>query len=340
MKKLNFIDKLVFFFNSVAAAMLLLSYLLPYVAPKNFSLLSVLSLGVPLLIVLNVLFFIYWLLKVKKQLLLSLIVLALGYNYLGSLYKFSSSKDVNDTNNITIMNYNVRLFNLYNWISEDAIETKIINLIKEQKPDILSIQEYHPHKNVDMSFYPHKYEVLSGNKTKHGQAIFSKYPIVNSGSIKFPHTANNAIFADVVIKKDTIRVYNVHLESLRITKDLEELNTEDSERIIKSVGKTFEMQQFQTELFLLHKRQCKHAMIITGDFNNTPYSYVYKEIKGDLKDTFTEAGNGFGKTFNFKYFPVRIDYILVSKDITINGFKTLDEKLSDHFPIVAKIKLH
>ena len=340
MKKLKFIDKLVFFFNSIAAAMLLLSYLLPYVAPKNFSLLSVLSLAVPLLIILNVLFFVYWLLKVKKQLLVSLVVLAFGYNYLGSLYKFSSSKKVADSENISVMNYNVRLFNLYDWIPEKNVEIKIVNLIKQQQPDILSIQEYHPHQSVDLSFYPHKYEELSGKRIKYGQAIFSKFPIVNSGSIEFPDTANNAIFADIVKGKDTIRVYNVHLESLRITQDVEQLNTEDSERIFKSIGKTFVMQQFQSELFLLHKKSCEYPMIICGDFNNTPYSYVYRKIKGDLIDAFEEAGNGFGKTFNFKYFPIRIDYVLVDKAFTVNSFKTLDEKLSDHFPVIAEVKLH
>ena len=238
------------------------------------------------------------------------------------------------------MNYNVRLFNLYDWIPEKNIQTKIVSLIKNHQPDVLSLQEYHPHKKVDLSFYPHKYEALSGKRIQYGQAIFSKFPIVNSGSIEFPDTANNAIFADVVKGNDTIRVYNVHLESLRITKDVEQLNTEDSERIFKSVGKTFEMQQFQSELFLLHKKSCKYPMIICGDFNNTPYSYVYRKIKGDLTDAFVEAGNGFGKTFNFKYFPIRIDYVLADKAFVVNSFKTLDEKLSDHFPVIAELKLN
>ena len=81
-------------------------------------------------------------------------------------------------------------------------------------------------------------------------------------------------------------------------------------------------------------------MIVCGDFNNTAYSYVYKRIKGDLQDAFDEAGNGFGRTFNFKFFPVRIDFILVDKNFTINAFKTFDEQFSDHYPIMAKVKLH
>lgn len=341
MKKLNILDKFIFLLNSLAATMLLLSYLLPYVAPKNFSLISVLSLAVPVLIILNVLFFLYWLLKVKKQFLLSLFVLAIGFKSLTTLYKFSSSKKIEDSNNLTVMSYNVRLFNLYKWISEDKLESKMFDLFKEQQLDILSLQEYKQNDKVNLKgLFPYKYEKVYGKKNKSGQAIFSKFPIVNSGSIEFKNTRNSVIFVDVVKQKDTIRVYNVHLQSLHISKDVEMLNTEDSERIFKSVGGTFKMQQTQTEKFLKHKNACKYPMIVSGDFNNTSYSYVYRKIADNLQDAFSEAGNGFGRTFNFKYFPVRIDYILASTDFTVNGFKTLNVKLSDHFPVVAKLKLN
>ncbi|MCK0110090.1 endonuclease/exonuclease/phosphatase family protein [Flavobacteriaceae bacterium S0825] len=340
MKQLKGSEKIIFFINSLVAAVLLLSYLLPYVAPKNFAFLSVLSLAVPLLIILNALFMLYWLLKAKKQLLLSGLVLLLGYSYVGSLYKFSSSKNVEEDNNISIMNYNVRLFNLYNWIDSDSVEQEIIELIKDDNPDVISFQEYHPHERIDLSFYKYKYEKLSGNRVKYGQAIFSKYPIIGSGSVEFPNTANNAIFADIVKQDDTIRIYNLHLQSLHIDANVENLKKEDSEKLINKVSETFKMQQEQAELFIKHKEHSPYKMVICGDFNNSPYSYVYKEIKDDLKDSFEEAGNGFGRTFNFKYFPVRIDFILVDDAFEVNSFKVFEEKLSDHYPIRAKVSLH
>jgi len=340
MKKLKGINKIIFFANSVVAAMLLLSYFLPYIQPKSFAFLSVFSLTVPLLIILNVLFALFWLLKVKKQMLLSVIVLLLGYSHVSSLYKFTSSKNITDKDNLSIMNYNVRLFNLYNWIPEKDTQIKIVSLIKETQPDIISFQEYHPHENVDLSFYSYKYEKLSGKRIKYGQAIFSKYPIIKSGSIEFPNTANNAIYADIVKNSDTIRIYNVHLQSLHIDADVDNLKKEYSERLFKRAGATFEMQQSQAELFLKHKEASPYKMIVCGDFNNTSHSYVYKEIKGDLLDAFQEAGNGFGRTFDFKYFPIRIDFVLVDKDFSVNTFKTFEEKLSDHYPILTKVSLH
>lgn len=338
MKQLKGFDKIVFVFNSIAAMLLLLSYVLPYVEPKKFAFLSVLSLTVPLLILINILFVIYWLFKVKKQLLLSLVVLLIGYSYLSSLYKFTSSKHIDDAQNISVMNYNVRLFNVFKWIPNDDVDKEILKFINENQPDILSIQEYRRDDKINFSGY-HKFEEISGDKVKNGQAILSKFPIVNAGSIEFPDTYNNAIFIDIVKGKDTIRVYNVHLQSMKIDANGDALTKESSESLFKSVSNTFSMQQIQSELFLIHKKECHYRMIICGDFNNTAYSYVYKEIKGDMKDAFVEAGNGFGKTFNFKFFPIRIDFILVDDAFEINSFKTFDVLLSDHYPIMSRVKI-
>ena len=341
MKKLHLIDKIVFVLNTVLATVLLLSFILPFLPPKTFSQLSVLSLGVPLLIILNVLFFVYWLLKVKKQLTVSLVVLTIGYFFYGSLYKFSfsgNSAPVTD-NEIKVMNYNVRLFNLYDWIKEKDVDVKIEEFIKSEAPDILCIQDYHPNAKIDLSFFKYKYIKLSGKTIVNGQVILSRFPIIDSGSLNFPNTANNAIYADIVKGKDTLRVYNIHLQSLKIDTNVEKLKKEGSERLYKRVGSTFKMQQFQTELFLLHKRQCHYSMIVCGDLNNTAFSYVYRKIKGDLKDAFKEAGSGFGRTYDFRFFPVRIDFIFADDVFTVNKFKTFDVHLSDHYPIMATLSL-
>lgn len=338
MKKLNLFDKFVFFLNSIAATTLLLSYILPYIEPKRFAFVSVLSLTVPFLIIVNLLFVVYWLLKVKKQLFLSLIVLVIGFQHVTSLYKFSASKQVEDTENIVVMNYNVRLFNVFKWIPDIDAGKEIAQFIDERNPDIISMQDYRPDQALELKDY-YKFESLSGGKIINGQAIFSKFPIINEGTIEFPNTFNNAIFADVVKGQDTIRIYNVHLQSFKIDVSTDPLKKETSENLFKRVGNTFSLQQAQTELFLEHKANCTYKIIVCGDFNNTAYSYVYKSISSGMNDAFVEAGNGFGRSFDFKFFPVRIDYIMVDDHFEINGFKTFDVKYSDHFPITSRVKI-
>ncbi|MFT5848802.1 MAG: endonuclease/exonuclease/phosphatase family metal-dependent hydrolase [Psychroserpens sp.] len=339
MRKLKIFEKFVFVINSLLAFALLLSYVLPYVEPRKFAFLSVLSLAVPFLIIVNILFVVYWLLKVKKQLVLSLLILVLGYNYVFSLYKFTASKNVDDSENISVMNYNVRLFNLFDWIDNPNLKEDMSTFLVNNNPDILCMQEYRPDEKINLKAYPYKYIKLSGKKIKNGQAIYTKFPIINSGSIEFPDTSNNAIFADIVKNQDTIRVYNLHLESSRIDPNAEEFSKENSQHLFKRVGSTFEKQQSQAEQFLAHRNKCTFKTIISGDFNNTAYSYIYNEIKGDMKDTFKQAGNGFGRTFDFKFFPVRIDFVLVDDAFEINAFKTFDVMYSDHYPVMAKVKL-
>ena len=340
MSKLSLIDKLLYFINTILVAVLLVSYSLSLVPPKTFASPSVLSLGVPFLILINVLFFLYWLIKLKKHFITSLFALVIGYISFGSLYKFSASKNIDHSNNITVMNYNVRLFNLYHWLPSVGVDKKIAKFITKQSPDVLSMQEYTPNKQMDLPLYKYKYEKLSGKTVKTGQAIFSKFPIINKGSIQFKETNNNAIFIDIARQKDTIRVYNIHLESLRVDPNLEHLTEDNSEKLFNNIGLAFKKQQSQTELFLKHKKQCPYKMIICGDFNNTAFSYVYRKIKGDLNDAFKAAGNGFGRTYDFKFFPIRIDFILADKRFAVNKFKTFDKHYSDHYPIMSALSLN
>lgn len=338
-KRLGFFGRIVFFFNSVFAALLLLSYILPYAVPKSFPILSVLSLLVPVFIIINFIFLIYWILNVRKQFLISFLVLILGYSHVTSLYKFSGNTTKPSENSITVMSYNVRLFNIYEWLKDGHIDDKIVDLVQTESPDIIAFQEFHKKQEASFKFYPYKYVALKGRNEKTGQAIFSKFPIIHKGSLKFPNTPNNAIYIDIVQNNDTIRVYNLHLESLRINPKEEEFSQENSERLVKRMANTFKMQQSQAELFEINRKNCAYKKIILGDFNNTQFSNVYKTIKGNMKDAFVEAGSGFGKTLDYPFFPMRIDFIMADQTFTVNTFKTFSQHYSDHFAIKSVITL-
>ncbi len=316
------------------ATILLLSYLLPFVSPKNIPVFAILSLFVPFLMVINALFVIYWIITLKKQFLLSTIILVIGWFFSTPLYKFTETKSsLND--DIKVMSYNVRMFNHWRWIENDSITKKISNNILEQSPDILLFQEYYTLEKLSLN-YPYKYIKTRKKKDKIALAIYSKFPIINKGSLDLKKTANNIIFADVIRKKDTIRIYNLHLQSLSIKPNKVNFGHEDSKKLIARLKERFKKQAEQTEVFTTHEKQWKGKKIIAGDFNNTAYSWVYNQISKDKKDTFIEAGKGFGKTFNY-WFPMRIDFIFTDKNAIVNKFTSFSEKNSDHFPIQSKI---
>lgn len=334
MKKLSFLNKIFYILNSLLATILLLSYLLPFVSPKNIPSFAILSLLVPILTIINVLFAIYWLLKLKKHFFLSALVLTIGWFVSKPLYKIAGkNSSLND--DVKIMSYNVRMFNHWKWIEDDSISRKINDFVLKESPDILLFQEYYTLEKQQFS-YPYKYIKTKNEKAKIGLAIYSKFPIINQGSLNLEKTSNNIIFADIIRKKDTIRVYNLHLQSLELNTDKENFGEEDKEKLIARLKDGFKKQAYQTEVFLAHETNWKGKKIVAGDFNNTSYSWVYNQISENKKDAFIEAGKGFGKTFNY-WFPMRIDFILTDTNATINSFKTMDKKFSDHYPILSKI---
>lgn len=340
MKKLSFVNKVVFVLNTFFAVLLLLSYILPYVFPKRFPLISVLSLTVPVFIIVNAAFVLYWLVQLRRQFILSLLILLIGYKYVGAMYRLSGVSESKEENTMKLMTFNVRIFNAYDWLPDKDVPEKIIELVTRESPDVFCVQEFHhEQENAFNTGYPYQFIKYTTRNNRTGQAIFSRYPIVERGSLEFPKTGNNALYADIVKGKDTVRIYNLHLESLHLVPAKEHIIVEDPEALYKRMGKAFALQHRQVEIFDAHRRECRHRMIVAGDFNNTPYSYVYKRIKGAMKDTFIEKGSGFGRSYDFDYFPLRIDFILTDADIDIMAHKNYTETLSDHYPVMATFKL-
>ena len=336
MKKLTLIDKILYSINSLVAVLLLFSYLLPYVSPKTIPLFAILSLFVPILLLINIAFFIYWLIKLKKQLLTSLVVLLVGWFMITPFYKLSEKNSATN-DDLKVMSYNVRMFNHWKWKDDDEIHSKITTFIKDKDPDVLTIQENMSIPKYTIEF-PYKYIKKRYAKGRFGMAIYSKFPIINKGNLEFDvETSNGIIFVDIKKNNDTIRVYNIHLQSLSIKPNKENFGEENSKKLIKSLKINFKKQADQVELFLAHEKQWQGKKIVCGDFNNTAYSWVYNKVSKNKKDTFLEAGKGFGKTFNY-FFPMRIDFILTDESATINQYKTYSENFSDHYSISTRIK--
>jgi len=347
MKKLSWFNKVIFAFNIVITVLTFVAYVLPFLAPKMFPLLSVLTLILPLFLILNALFFIYWLLQLKRQVILSGFILLVGITFINKFYKFSSSDIEPTEKDFTVMSYNVRLFNLFDWIDNKDVGNTILSFINEQNPDILCIQEYSENAKVDLRVYKYKAIFMEGKQIKTGQAIFSKFPIFNQGNFKIPAAGNNIIYADIKRGKDTIRVYNIHLQSIKISPDVNEIsehvdsiNQNKSQQVFNRISDAFKKQEQQAEILVNHKNDCKYRVIICGDMNNSPFSYVYRNIKSDLNDCFEQAGNGFGQTYKFKYYPARIDYIFADKKIKVKSFQNFPQFMnSDHYPILTRLMM-
>ncbi|MAN59367.1 MAG: endonuclease [Flavobacteriaceae bacterium] len=337
-KQRGCINRILFWGNVLTALLLLVSFVLPYLPPRRFPNVALLSLGVSPLLLVNALFLLYWLVQLSRRALLSVVVLLFAYFHFNPFFEISTNGNTEDyKNTLSVVSYNVRLFNAYEKGPDREVTEVISQLLDIQQPDVLCIQEFYKGNKLDFSSYPHKYVHYKGARNNLGHAIFSKYPLVKTGTFDFRNSYNNALYADVVKNGDTVRVYNIHLQSLGIKPNVDYLQQGDKDKLRRRMARAFLKQQQQMEEIVAHKNRASVPVILAGDFNNTAFSYVYRKLQQDMKDAFVEGGSGLGTTFLFEHYPMRIDYILVSEELDVVRFETGDSSFSDHFPINAVV---
>lgn len=333
--------RLFWYLNILLALATLVIYGLHYFPPSSHSFLLGATLFLPVCLAFNLLFVIYWLLKVNKKLLLSALILLLGIHWVKCYIAINpsnpSKKDQQKP--IRIASYNAH----YLWYKGEKKNIYFQKEFKEQfldsiQPDILFFQE----GTTDNYGNSVKSEFLYHFTISCRNSIYSKYPILNSKSIELFGTKNRCIYSDLKIKEDTLRIYNIHLSSFKYPKTPKKLAKEGVKNIYKRLGTVFKTQEKQIDVIASHIKESPYPVIICGDLNNLSNSYQYRKLTKEFafKDTFIEAGNGLGTTYDFSYFPLRIDYIFVPKSTKVLSHKVFKtENWSDHYPIVSEIEL-
>lgn len=331
MKKLNFFDKILFTINMIFSILLLTSYVVPHIDPEKYPSIAILSLGYPVLLIINIVFMILWMIKLKFQFILSVIAILVGYNHVFNFYAIEE-KEIIKESDIKLLSFNVRGFNVAKYINAPNIRQNIYEFINDKQPDIICTQESRDNKNVKINIpkiYQHK---------NSGLTIYAKYPMVNKPNFLFKEYGNNVIYVDLKIKNEIIRVYNVHFQSFRLDPNKENYGG-FNKTLVKKFKDVFKKQARQVKVLKQHIDNCKYRTIVVGDFNNTAFSWNYNEIMENRKDAFVEAGTNFGRSYHY-FFPFRIDFILPDNTMEVGKFTTYNVNLSDHFPIMARINLN
>ena len=336
---LSFFQKLIFFLNILFSISLFIACIVPHTTSAS---LAFFSLVVPILVVVNFLFLFYWIFRMRRQFILSLVTLLFGYFSMGNFIGFSGSpKMVEKDDSFSILSFNSLGFRGKQDEWKSTAGDTIVKFVAQENPDILCFQEFDYKKSRPNFFkeYPYKYVdyEFGEDRGRMIQAIYSKYKIINKGFLKFPESHNSAVYADIIFKMDTIRLYNLHLESLNIRPS--SIKNEDSGKLFSRLRTSFAKQMEQSDIVHNHMENSPYPNIVCGDFNSTQFSRVYLNIKAELKDTFLEKGTGLGSTIQFWKFPFRIDYILVAPGMEVLSHTNYTIELSDHEPIMASIKL-
>ena len=336
-----------------------------YISPENFWFLAFFGLAFPIVLILNICFVIFWVAQFRIQAIFSIIAILFSAKTCLGFIQIDYRNSVIEKKDIKIMSYNAMLFDLYHWSKNTKSRKTILTNIAEENPEILCLQEFYTSeekgdfnnidtvKNIITSKNYHvAYTTTMRGKDHWGIATFTKYPIIKKGKIEFnTQTNNSCIYTDILINKDTVRIYNMHLQSISFSKAnykfINEVNDdttdvknemEKSKSILRRMKRAFVKRAIQADGIALHIASCRYKVIVCGDFNDTPASYVYHTIRGNLKDAFIESGSGFEQTYAGMFPKFRIDYILHSKEFKSKQYHHLSETVTDHYPIISYIQ--
>jgi endonuclease/exonuclease/phosphatase family metal-dependent hydrolase len=343
------IRKILFYLNIILVATTLLAFLSPYINPDSFWGLSFLGLVIPLLLLFNVMFILFWIVNNWKRVWLSVLCLFIGSNYIPLTVSFSAPKDVAEYD-FSIGSYNLHNgygnFNRGIFKYEEAESAKFAAFIKKDlNVDILCAQESNNHtKSLITGHYD--YTHVPDHK---GTAIFSKFPIVNNGHIDFGTKTNSCVWADILIQTDTVRVYSLHLQSNDISIEADivaeeveknrKLNPVKVRSILSKYKKFVGIRALQAQKVRKHMDQSPYPVLLAGDFNDPPVSYSHRVLSRGFQDAFAMAGSGLGHTYAGRIPMLRIDNIIVQDFFRIDAYRTVYKKFSDHYPVICKISL-
>ncbi len=357
------VKRLLLFTNIGAVLALFISTFSYLIDPNTILWPAFLGLSFLPILLVNTLFIMFWLFAKPKLGFIGLITIALCWSGVRKHMVLWPSPSEHLTSDVSIMTFNVRLFDLYNWGGNKETRNDIFRYLDEKNPDILCFQEFF---NTNDPAYFNTLDtmlqflssenvhdqytaVLHYGKSKFGIATLSRFPILYRGHVPLDTAANNvAIFTDLEVNGDTIRVFNIHLASVYISgieNDLSkhiETNDQDGqirdiELMTKKLSGGFKRRAKQSQVIRRYMDASPHPVIVCGDLNDTPGSYAYAHLSEGLVDAFVTKGFGGGSTYIGLFPGLRIDFMLVDPSLSLSSFSTERVALSDHRPLITTL---
>jgi endonuclease/exonuclease/phosphatase family metal-dependent hydrolase len=355
--------------NLIFVIALLISLSASYISPNKIWFLPFAGLLLPLLVVINIIFVVIWIFRKRHFAVVSLLAIGACLPQLLRLTatNIGKPKADNTATVIKIMSYNVRDFDLYNWSENENSKEKIFETIKLKNPDIICFQEFYTDsskryntiqqlQNLGYTHYFFTKELVLRKTDEWGISLFSKLPIKEHGNIMkqdfktgYGKKPFKGLYADIEIGDTVIRFVNVHLQSIYFgTQDYEtieefrstqNLDETGAKSIIIKLKKAFERRANQADELKAFLNVQTKPVVLCGDFNDLPNSYVSTSVSENMKDVFLDYSFGIGHTYNGKIPFLRIDYILTSPAFQVHKFEVVSNKISDHFPLYTELSL-
>ena len=338
-----------------AAFLLLLSYGSVFVNPAKAWFMTIFGLLFIPLVLLNALLLVWTLLRRSKACWIPLLALLPSLLLLGRFFQFSSDGADPGPEDVRIISYNVGRFALSDRKDRAACADSVARFLQKQDADIICLQEFYIRDVAEVRAffrryfreYDLEYYVYPTEKGSYGNVTLSRFPARAKGKLDFEESSNLALYGDYDIRGTRVRVYNCHFQSYNISPQrlARSLRSDDYKEIVRQTGRQMKasivLRPRQVDQVLRDIDDCPTASLVVGDFNDNPLSYTYWRLRRGRKDSFMEAGKGFGATYSaFRPF-LRIDYILYPGEcFRAVSHAVLHPGYSDHYPIVTTLSPH
>lgn len=337
---------------TAAAGLLLLSYLSLFVNPaKAWFMVFFGLLYIPLLL-LNALLLAWAVFRRSRAMWIPLLALLPSLFFVGRYLRLSSHAAPPSGDSLRIVSYNVGRFALSDGTSREACMDSVMRFLQDQDADLICLQEFYMRDASSVRSYLQRrfrgydieYYVYPTGKGCFGNVTLSRFPARSKGKLDFENSTNLALYSDYDIRGTKLRVYNCHFQSYSISlpRIAQSLKSDyrkavrDTEQRMRA---SLRLRPRQVDKVLKDIDGCPTEAVVVGDFNDTPLSYTYRRLSRGRKDSFVEAGKGFGATYSLLRPLLRIDYILYPESMAATSHKVVRRPFSDHYPIVSTLSL-
>ncbi|MBR3702072.1 MAG: endonuclease/exonuclease/phosphatase family protein [Alistipes sp.] len=329
------IADVLFFVLTVAVVVLfVLTLFVPRLDPRVWDELTTLGIVAPFVYAAQALMTLYWIMRWRLWVAVPMILISLfGLFNVSTFYRMelrrTYAEPKYDRQAMKVMTYNVRSF-----IDDNGKRNidSMAAMIRSINPDILCFQEFGFKDAMDTLLKNMNGLPKSLNRNNLSPAIYSRYPIINAERID---KQKNYLWADLVVRDDTIRVFNLHLHSTTIRKadknyieNNEYIDDEESEEQLRSMltrlTENNKLRASQVDTIKQIINASPYPVIVCADFNDTPVSFTYRKMSRRLRDTYREQGRGYAHSYRGFYDMLRIDYILCSKEFEVLSYEVID----------------
>lgn len=337
----------------VLSVLLVLAYLSAWVNPARVWWFTLAGWFFLPLLVLGVLTLLWAIIRRSRMAGMLLVVLLPAIFFVGRYCKFKAPEE--QPAQLTVVSYNVGLFTHADGLP-DRLQAAdaVCGALRETGADILCLQEFYLPNQVDIDRYLRQqfpgyqaeYYVLTGAQGMAGNVTLSRKPVYAKGKLDFDNSTNLALYTDIGLDSVIVRIYNCHFESYNISipgvvRSAAQGDEEAMESTGKKMRRSIVQRAAQVDLVRQDTEDAPVRSLVVGDFNDTPLSYTYRRLSSGRKDAFTVAGKGLGASFRGTGPMLRIDYLMVPPELEPVAYETLrNQKLSDHYPILARFIIH